>query len=96
MKEGIESSSSLAAHLAMEKVIYLPRAAEYFRETVRKVQKELSISGGVQNSKNTFPLQEALAIFRYLYDSEALIYEDDLPYEDPETRELDWDTAVIG
>jgi arylsulfatase A-like enzyme len=95
MKEGIESSSSLAAHLAMEKVIYLPQAAEYFRKTVRKVQKELSISGGVQNSKNTFPLQEALAIFRYLYDSEALIYEDDLPYEDPETRELDWDTAVI-
>ena len=77
----IESDELLLAHQALEKVLYLPDAAPRFTEYVAAAADRIAALEMTPGSP-AYPIRQAIDMYRYLYEGEALFYEHDLPYLD--------------
>lgn len=75
----IEGDDLLIAHQALEKILYLPSDAPSFASAVSRAVALLE-PVEVTPGSPVFPIREAIDMYRYLYEGEALLYEHDRPY----------------
>jgi uncharacterized sulfatase len=69
----------LVAHQALEKVLYLPALAPRFARYVDAAAERIG-DANVPPGSPIFPVTEAIAMYRYLYQDAPLFYEQDRPY----------------
>jgi len=84
LEEHLLSDDELLAHQAVEKILYMPKAAPEFAETFDKLHARLAEMSDVQSSY--FPLEQGVEMYRSLYQSQPLYYEWDEPYHSEEEK----------
>lgn len=78
LQEAMLSENPLIVHQVLEKILYMPDAAPDFVEAVTRVHEKLGRSS--PTSWKSFPPEQAVDMFMYLYAGKSLYYEQDLPY----------------
>lgn len=69
----------------------MPTVAKRFLDSMRRVgDRLLRQADSAPAGATWYPLRQGIAMFRYLYDSSALLYPEDAPYVDESERMLNW------
>jgi len=87
LSSGIGCSDALLAHQAMCKVLYMPQSAPLFEDAVSTARARWLASG---DDASSYPVRQAIEMYRYLYCDEPLYFSEDAPYLNPDEQRRDW------
>ncbi len=78
LKELLMHDNPMISHQAVQKVLYMPDAAEDFSGVISALHAKIHAEDHVAPSGNIFPLEQAVDMYMYIYAGKELYYEQDL------------------